>query len=49
MTRSLRIGLLFGGRSVEHEVSVTSARGVAAAMAEAELECVPIAVTAMVM
>ncbi len=41
-----RVGLIFGGRSVEHEVSVVSARGVAAAMAGSErLECVPIAVT----
>jgi D-alanine-D-alanine ligase len=39
------VGLLFGGRSVEHEVSVVSARGVAAAMADTPLECVPIAVT----
>jgi len=42
-----RVGLLFGGRSVEHEVSVVSARGVAAAMAgSAETTCVPLAVTA---
>jgi len=46
VTRPLRVGLLFGGRSVEHEVSVTSARGVAAAMAQTALECLPIAVTA---
>jgi len=43
---SRRVGLLFGGRSVEHEVSVVSARGVAAAMAASpQLECVPIGVT----
>jgi D-alanine-D-alanine ligase len=36
---------LFGGRSVEHEVSVVSARGVDAAMAGSRLECVPIGVT----
>jgi D-alanine-D-alanine ligase len=40
-----RVGLLFGGRSVEHEVSVISARGVAAAMDDTSLTCVPIAVT----
>ena len=40
-----RVGLLFGGRSVEHEVSVVSARGVAAAMASTSLRLVPIAVT----
>jgi len=42
----LRVGLLFGGRSVEHEVSVVSARGVARAMRATDLECVPIGVTA---
>jgi len=44
---SRRVGLMFGGRSVEHEISVVSARGVAAAIASSpQLECVPIAVTA---
>jgi D-alanine-D-alanine ligase len=37
--------LLFGGCSVEHEVSVISARGVAAALARTELVCVPLGVT----
>lgn len=32
MTKKLRIGVLFGGRSAEHEVSVTSARSMLAAM-----------------
>ena len=32
MSPHLRVGLLFGGASVEHEVSVISARGVAAAL-----------------
>jgi D-alanine-D-alanine ligase len=41
---SRRVALLFGGRSVEHEVSVQSARSVAASMAEAGIECVPIGV-----
>lgn len=40
-----RVGLLFGGRSVEHEVSVISARGVAIALREAGLACVPVGVT----
>lgn len=40
-----RVGLLFGGRSVEHEVSVISARGVAQALVEAGFECVPLGVT----
>ena len=41
----LRVGLLFGGRSVEHEVSVDSARSVARALTEAAFTCVPIGVT----
>jgi D-alanine-D-alanine ligase len=41
---STRVGLVFGGRSVEHEVSVQSARAVAAAMRETDLECLPLAV-----
>jgi len=45
MSGTLRVGLLFGGRSVEHEVSVQSARGVAAAMRSTALQCVPLAVT----
>ncbi len=39
-----RVGLLFGGASVEHEVSVVSARGVAAALDPARFACVPLAV-----
>ena len=40
-----RIGMLFGGRSVEHEVSVDSARSVATALTAAGFELVPIGVT----
>jgi D-alanine-D-alanine ligase len=40
-----RVGLLFGGRSVEHEVSLVSARGVDRAMAQTSLTCVPLGVT----
>jgi D-alanine-D-alanine ligase len=40
-----RLGLLFGGRSVEHEVSVVSARGVAGALEQTDLVAVPIGVT----
>jgi D-alanine-D-alanine ligase len=39
-----RIGLVFGGRSVEHEVSVRSARAVAAALGEAGHEVVPLGI-----
>jgi len=45
MTRRIRVGLIFGGSSVEHEVSVVSARGIAAALDPGRIECVPIAVT----
>ncbi len=43
-TRS-RVGLLFGGASVEHEVSIISARGVAAAIDPARFETVPLGIT----
>jgi D-alanine-D-alanine ligase len=39
-----RVGLVFGGRSVEHEVSVNSARAVAAALAQAGYEVVPLGI-----
>ncbi len=42
---AVRVGLMFGGYSVEHEVSVVSARGVATAMAQTDLVCVPLGVT----
>ncbi len=46
MTSSrLRLGLIFGGRSVEHEVSVVSAQHVIAAADPAHFEVVPIGVT----
>jgi D-alanine-D-alanine ligase len=41
----LRIGVLFGGRSGEHEVSLQSARAVMAALEQAGHEVVPIGVT----
>lgn len=39
-----RVGLVFGGRSVEHEVSVRSARAVAEALAAAGHEVVPLGI-----
>lgn len=39
-----RVGVVFGGRSVEHRVSVVSARSVAAGLAEAGHEVIPLAV-----
>ena len=43
--RPVRIGLVFGGASVEHEVSVVSARGVRSGLEAGPFECVPIGVT----
>lgn len=45
MSDRMRVGLVFGGRSVEHEVSLVSARGVAAALDRSRYDVVPIAVT----
>jgi D-alanine-D-alanine ligase len=45
MTKKLRIGVIFGGRSGEHEVSVRSARAVIEAIDPAKYEVVPIAIT----
>jgi D-alanine-D-alanine ligase len=39
-----RVGVVFGGRSAEHQVSLRSARTVAAALAEAGFEVVPLGV-----
>src|SRR5690606_5476736 len=41
----LRIGVLYGGRSGEHEVSLRSARSVMAALDPARYEVVPIGIT----
>lgn len=45
MKGAQHLGLIFGGSSVEHEVSVSSARGVASALRDTPLDCTPIAVT----
>ncbi|MBI4300840.1 MAG: D-alanine--D-alanine ligase [Chloroflexi bacterium] len=44
-TSKLRVGVIFGGRSAEREVSVTSARAVMAAMDWKRYEIVPILIT----
>jgi len=44
MTTKLRVALVFGGRSGEHEVSVVSARSVAAALDRDRYELVPMAI-----
>ena len=45
MAKKLRIGVIFGGRSGEHEVSVRSAGSVIQAMDASKYEVVPIAIT----
>lgn len=40
----MRVGLIFGGRSVEHQVSIRSARTVAAALTASKHEVVPLAI-----
>ncbi|MDT0630274.1 D-alanine--D-alanine ligase family protein [Rubrivirga sp. S365] len=45
MSESLRVGLLFGGRSPEHEVSVRSARNVRRALGEAGHTVVPLRIS----
>jgi D-alanine-D-alanine ligase len=43
--RKLKIGVIFGGRSGEHEVSLQSAQSVMAALDRAKYEVVPIGIT----
>ncbi len=45
MAKKLRIGVIFGGRSGEHEVSIRSARAVIEALDTSKYEVVPIAIT----
>lgn len=45
MTKKLRIGVIFGGRSGEHEISLRSARSVIDAIDKSKYELVPIAIT----
>src|SRR5438874_2277525 len=45
MTNKLRVGILFGGRSGEHEVSLLSAASVFKAIDQSKYEVVPIGIT----
>lgn len=47
MKRKIRVGVIFGGRSSEHEVSLMSARSVMAAMDKTKYEIIPIGITKM--
>ncbi len=46
MRRKIRLALVFGGQSAEHEVSLSSARSVVAAVDPARYEVIPIGITA---
>ena len=45
MPKALRVGLVFGGRSGEHEVSLSSAQGVMNAIDQTKYQVVPIGIT----
>src|SRR2546429_9146928 len=45
MSTKLRIGVIFGGRSGEHEVSIRSARSVIESLDKSKYEVIPIAIT----
>jgi len=45
MSRTLKVGVIFGGRSGEHEVSLLSAQGVMNAIDRTRYEVVPIGIT----
>lgn len=45
MTKRLRVGVVFGGRSGEHEISLRSAESIIKALDPARYEVVPIAIT----
>jgi D-alanine-D-alanine ligase len=45
MTHKLRVGLIFGGRSGEHEISLLSAQGIMGAIDRDKYEVVPIGIT----
>src|SRR4051812_43068574 len=45
LPRKIRVGVLFGGQSSEHEVSLASARSVMKAMDPDRYEVVPIGIT----
>jgi D-alanine-D-alanine ligase len=45
MAKKIRVGVIFGGRSGEHEVSLVSAKGIMSAMDKGKYEIVPIGIT----
>ena len=45
VAKKLRVGVIFGGRSGEHEVSIRSARAIVEAIDRKKFEVVPIGIT----
>ena len=45
MPKKLRVGIIFGGRSGEHEVSIRSAQAIIEAINPKKFEVVPVAIT----
>ncbi len=45
MAKKLRVGILFGGRSGEHEVSLLSAASILKAIDRSKFDVVPIGIT----
>ena len=45
MARKLRVGIIFGGRSAEHEISLQSARNIVNAADPGKYEIVPVGIT----
>ncbi|MBU0964373.1 D-alanine--D-alanine ligase A, partial [Patescibacteria group bacterium] len=45
MSKKIRVGIIFGGRSGEHEVSLVSAESVIKAMDKSKYEIIPIGIT----
>jgi len=45
VTEKLRVGVIFGGQSGEHEVSLVSAQGIMSAMDKEKYEIIPIGIT----
>lgn len=45
MSKKLKVGIIFGGRSGEHEVSLRSAESIISALDQSKYEVIPIAIT----
>ncbi|HBS59743.1 MAG TPA: D-alanine--D-alanine ligase A, partial [Firmicutes bacterium] len=45
MADKLRVGVIFGGRSAEHDISVMSAKNILSLLSRAKYKVVPIGIT----